>query len=196
MPGEPCRVLIVEDDEELGQAIARAVRALDPAATVLGTVAAALRFLPQTPRLIILDVGLPDGNGLEIAEAAAKLRPVPSIIAISGSATAEEAFALAQRGVRGYLQKPLSLPDLRDTIGRVMASPPQLGPIVASLVGQRPIQDVQSEIRRVMVEQAVALTKGNRTNASHLLSVSRQAVQQMARDMDLMPPASRNEPKE
>ena len=196
MSAEPCKVLIVEDDADLGQAIARAVRPLDPAATILGTVAAALRFLPRAPRLIILDVRLPDGSGLEVARAAAKLRPIPSIIAISGSATPEEAFALAQLGVRGYLQKPLSLPELRDTIEQVMASPPDLGPLVAPLVGQRPIQDVQGEIRRVMVEQAVALAKGNRTSASHLLSVSRQAVQQMARDMDLMPPAKKDAPEE
>jgi two-component system, response regulator RegA len=174
MQNHPRKVLIVEDDQDLAESIARSVRSLDPAATIANTVAAALRLLSEAPALIICDVRLPDGSGLEVVDAALKLHPIPSIITISGSATPEEAFVLAQRGVRGYLKKPLSLPDLRQTIEQVLASPPELAPIVASLVGQRPIQEVQGEIRRIMVEQALALSAGDHADATRLLDGGNQ----------------------
>jgi DNA-binding NtrC family response regulator len=182
MPNDPRKVLIVEDDRDLAESIARSVRSWDPAAAIAGTVAAAMRLLAAAPDLVICDVRLPDGSGLEIAEAALVRHPIPAIIAISGAATAEEAFALAQRGVRGYLKKPLSLPDLRQTIEKVLSSPPALESVVASMVGQRPIQEVQGEVRRIMVEQALALSGGDRADASRLLEVSRQILHEVPRN--------------
>jgi two-component system response regulator RegA len=182
MSGQQRKTLIVEDDRDLAESIARSVRSLDPAASIAGTVQEALRLLSESPVLIICDVRLPDGSGLQIAEAAMRQRPVPSIIAISGAATAEEAFALAQRGVRGYLSKPLSLPDLRQTIDKALDSPLALDPVVATLVGQRQIQEVQGEVRRIMVEQALALSGGDHANASRLLEVSRQILHEVPRD--------------
>jgi two-component system, response regulator RegA len=174
MQNETKKVLIVEDDRDLAECIARSVRSLDPAASIAVTVAEALRLLSEAPAVIICDVRLPDGSGLAVAEAALGMRPIPSIIAISGAASAEEAFALAQRGVRGYLKKPLSLQDLRQNIENLLSSPPILEPMVASLVGRRPIQEVQGEIRRIMVEEALARSGGDRADASRLLEVSRQ----------------------
>ena len=169
----PGRVLIVEDDVDLAQAIARSVRSLDPAAGIAETLGQAMRMLTPVPHLIVCDVRLPDGSGVELAEAAARLRPLPAVIAISGAATAEEAFALARHGVRGYLQKPLSLPGLRQTIERVLAEPLPLEPVVASLVGFREIQDVQSDVRQIMVEQALAMASGDRSQAASLLDAAR-----------------------
>ncbi len=179
------RVVVVEDDADLAMAIADAVCNLDPSPVVAGTVAEALAHLEDAPSLVICDVRLPDGSGLEVAEAACRLRPIPPIIAISGSATAEEGFALARQGVRAYLQKPLRLAELRQAIECAMTRPAPLEPLVASLVGQRTLDEVQAKVRRALVEQALALAGGNRTEASRLLRVTRQAVQQMARQFDL-----------
>lgn len=185
MPRDQCRIVVVEDDVDLAQAIARAVVALDPKPEVAGTVAEALLCLQRAPTLIVCDVGLPDGSGLQVAEAAARMRPMPSIIAISGTATPEEAFALARFGVSGYLQKPLVLSELRQTLDEVLAAPPDLQPLATSWVGRLSMHEVQGRVRRAMVEQALALSDGNRTNASRLLQVTRQAVQQMVRELEL-----------
>jgi len=171
------RVLIVEDDSDLAEAIARAVRAIDPAASIAGTVAQALAMLAPVPRLMVVDVRLPDGSGVAVAEAASKLRPIPAVIAISGSATPEEAFALARHGVRGYLKKPLALPDLRQTIERVISAPFDLAPVVASLVGHQEIQAVQEDVRRIMVEQALGMAGGDRADAAALLEVARKQME-------------------
>jgi two-component system response regulator RegA len=176
----PRRVLIVEDDVDLAQAIARSVRALDPEAGIAQTLAQALRMLTPVPHLIVCDVRLPDGSGVAVAEAAAQLRPFPAVVAISGAATAEEAFALARHGVRGYLQKPLSLPDLRQTIERVLAEPLPFEPVVATLVGHREIQDVQGDVRRIMVEQALAMAGGDRADAASLLEAARTHIRIVA----------------
>jgi two-component system, response regulator RegA len=185
MPRDQCRIVVVEDDVDLAQAIARAVVSLDPKPDVAGTVTEALLCLQREPSLIVCDIRLPDGSGLQVAEVAARMRPMPSMIAISGTATPEEAFALARFGVSGYLQKPLVLSELRRTIDQVLAMPPDLEPLATSCVGRLSIHEVQGRVRRAMVEQALALSDGNRTDASRLLQVTRQAVQQMVREMDL-----------
>ena len=162
----------MEDDSDLAQAIGRAIRSLDPAPRFAETLAQAMRLLSPVPNLIICDVRLPDGSGVALAEATVKLRPLPAVIAISGEATPEEAFQLARNGVRGYLKKPLSLPDLRQTIEHVLAEPLPLEPAVASLVGREEIQDVQSEVRQIMVTQALAMTGNDRTETATLLDAA------------------------
>jgi DNA-binding transcriptional LysR family regulator len=46
------------------------------------------------------------------------------------------------------------------------------------------MRELQTEVRRVMVEQALAKAEGSRSGAARLLSVSRQAVQQMVRERE------------
>ena len=57
-------------------------------------------------------------------------------------------------------------------------------------VGSASYQDITARVRRAMVEQALELAGGNRTGAARLLQVSRQAVQQLIRSLDLPPDAA------
>jgi DNA-binding NtrC family response regulator len=53
------------------------------------------------------------------------------------------------------------------------------------MVGSQPLHDIVGGVRRVLVEQALALSGGNKTHAAELLQVTRQAVQHMVRDLEL-----------
>jgi DNA-binding NtrC family response regulator len=66
-----------------------------------------------------------------------------------------------------------------------------LGTLAAAQVGHESLQRVQASVKRAMVERALALAADNRTNAARLLGVSRQAVQQMIRDLELRQAAPR-----
>lgn len=178
-------ILVVEDDPLLARAIARELGPWAREVHVAHDVQNALRLLALQPDLITLDIGLPDGTGLEIARAASKLRPIPDILAISGRATAQEAFRLAALGVRAFLAKPISLDSLCTTVQAILDNPRDLSPLLAGEVGRLRIRDVQTTVRRTMLEQALAIAGGNLTHAAKLLSVSRQAVQQMVRDLDI-----------
>lgn len=179
------RALVVEDDAELGRAVTRSLEEWGAEVTLATTLAFATDVLDRGFELVILDVGLPDGSGVSLAEKAATLRPAPLIVVFSGNATAEEAFRLGQLGVRGYLGKPVTLSDFAATIESMMAAAPDLAPFLVATVGKQPFQDVLAGVRRTMAEQALAVTGGNRTGAAKLLGVTRQAVQHLIRDLGI-----------
>lgn len=184
------RLLVVEDDPQLRGAIVEASEGwrfeLAPDRRVrfeeideADDVDEGIAMLEHRPDLVLVDVRLGAGSGLSVARAAAEMHPAPLLLAMSGQASAGEAFALAQTGVRGYLAKPFDLTQLRATIDGVLQEPPSLDPHIKAQVGQVYIHTVQDNVRRAMVEQALARSGGNFVHAARLLGVSRQAVQQM-----------------
>ena len=177
--------LVVEDDSLLRNALERTLKDWGASVECVASLAAGLAALTSSPHLVVFDIGLPDGSGVAIAEAASRLRPLPMMVAISGKATGPEGFKLARLGVLGYLPKPLSLADFTKTLERILAEAPDLVPTLVTAVGREPFQNVLTRLRRAMVEQALALSQGNKTVAAKLLGVTRQAVQQQIRDLDL-----------
>ncbi len=175
------RVLIVEDNVPLRAAIARQVEKWGAQPLEAGTAQEAVEFLDPPPDLIIIDVCLPDQPATAVLESASKLWPAPVKIAISGQASPEQAFRLAQLGVRDFLAKPFSLDELTATVERACDEAPDVDALISDAVGHVPMREVQGRVRSVMVRQALALTAGSRTGAARLLNVSRQAVQQIVR---------------
>ena len=143
--------------------------------------ATALTALEDGCDLLLLDVRLPDGSGVRIAEAAVSRRPTPLLVVLSGEATPHEAFQLAQLGAVQFVAKPFSLDELLAAIELVQVARVELAPIVRSCVGKADLRDVQDNVRRAMVEQALALANGNRSVAARLLRVTRQAIQKFIR---------------
>jgi len=133
------------------------------------------------PDLVLFDVRLPDGSGVRLAEAASRLRPKPTLVAISGQATAAEAFALGHAGVAHFVTKPFTIDRLLGTIDAARRWVPELEPLVAESVGKRELLELVSLVRGTMVDQALAKAEGSRRGAAKQLGVSRQAVQQIVR---------------
>lgn len=183
-PRKMDRVLIVEDDHELRSVLAGSARERGYVVQEAATCRDALRRVEECPDLVIVDIRLPDGNGLEVIERCSQLVPIPLVVSISGEATPEEAFKVSQAGASGYLAKPHTLEDLWRKVDEAAVRPPEIAPALAATVGHRPMREVQSDVRRVMVDQAMGLTGGSRRGAARLLHVSRQAVQQFLRRSD------------
>jgi two-component system, response regulator RegA len=181
---QPERVLIVEDHKPLRQAIARAARTWGAEVLEAGTVREGRALLARLPDVVIVDVALPDGQAQPIVEDAVRMRPVAAVIAMSGQASAEEAFQLARSGARRYLPKPISLEELTRSVEEALGDRPSLDPFVAAHVGNTPLREVQGEVRRVMIEQALAKARNSRSGAARLLDMTRQAVQQIVRELE------------
>jgi two-component system, response regulator RegA len=82
-------------------------------------------------------------------------------------------------------------------VEKALSEPPKLDALVAASVGRTPMRELQTEVRRVMVEQALAKAEGSRSGAARLLHVSRQAVQQMVREREEelgIPPTDEEDP--
>lgn len=180
-PRELRRVLVLEDNVPLRAAIARIVQSWGAQALEAGTAREGLALLAPPPDLIIADIRLPDESAFVVFDAASRLWPKPLGVAISGEASPDEAFRLAQMGVGAYLAKPLSLEELTAAVEAVRSAPPSLDLMVSACVGQLSLHEVQDRMRHVMLHQALALTEGSRSGAARLLDVSRQAVQQILR---------------
>ena len=94
------RALVVDDDDALRRSLVRFLRGMRTEVSEARTLDEALRLLARGPDLVMTDVRLPDGSGCAVAEMASRLSPQPLVVAMSGLASASEAFALAQWGVR------------------------------------------------------------------------------------------------
>ena len=184
------RALVVEDDPLLAGSLTDQLGDWGFDADSVGTVAAARAVLGEPWTLVLLDLALPDGSGMEVAAALARhtSRP-PLVVAVTGTAKVEEGFQLAKLGVRAYLPKPLNVADLRQTIRLLLEESSQnqlsVEAVARAEVGSASYQEITARVRRAMVERALALTGGSKTGAARLLGVSRQAVQQLIRSLEL-----------
>lgn len=81
------------------------------------------------PDIVLLDLGLPDGNGLEFCQQvrSARLDPSPPIIVLSGFRRAELGEAARRSGCSDYLEKPASPVDVMHRIEELIGKPPLAG---------------------------------------------------------------------
>jgi CheY-like chemotaxis protein len=126
----PAVVLHVED-EMPNRALLRAVVGRSSDATVTGAVileapdlAAARRILGEEPvDLVLLDVRLPDGNGLDLARDIAKgPAPRPDVIILSASVLPSERDAALASGASRFLEKPYVPSELISVISASLAT--------------------------------------------------------------------------
>jgi CheY-like chemotaxis protein len=119
------RVLLVED-EELNRVLVRAILARAPDPDVrdadlaeVATLADARESLANNPvDLVLLDLNLPDGNGLSLAtELAAHDDGRPEVVALTASVLPQERAAAMAAGCDGFLDKPYAAADLVRVIG-------------------------------------------------------------------------------
>jgi two-component system, NtrC family, response regulator HydG len=122
--------LIVDDDAEVRQVLAEFVEREGFAVSTAGTLADARREIAVlAPDILLVDVRLPDGNGLDILEG---LEPaaVPEVVLITGHATVETAVDALRRGVVDYLTKPVDFARLRmalANLARTLAMKGEIG---------------------------------------------------------------------
>ncbi|UQU66301.1 response regulator [Couchioplanes caeruleus] len=124
MTAENPRILLVED-EELNRTLVKAVLARAEVAAVRAaevleapTLAAARsRLDAEDVDLVLLDMNLPDGNGLslagELADGTATAgRRRPAVVAVTASVLPQDRAAALEAGCDGFLDKPYAAADL------------------------------------------------------------------------------------
>ena len=179
---KPQKVLVVDDDTSLLTALETALAEDAVEVRTCTDAASAIEMLDAwSPDVLLLDVTLPDGTAFDVLEANRAQRPAPLVIVISGSASPAQSFRLAQLGVRTYLAKPFTADDVRQAIAKAAAEALDLRPQIRGLVGQRPLKEVQEDVRATMLDEAVAKAEGSKKGAARLLQTSRQLVQYMLR---------------
>lgn len=104
------RVLILEDEDSIRRLCARALAPLRWQITQAERLADVLRMNDlDTYDLLITDIMLEDGNGLDAAALFLRLKPSAPVIVITGSPTAGIRERALKMGVKWFLNKPFRL---------------------------------------------------------------------------------------
>jgi two-component system OmpR family response regulator len=113
------RVLIVDDEEDFRETIVKRLNARKILAEGAGSGVKALQLLESKDYdVIVLDVKMPDMDGIETLRHIKKLKPEIEVIMLTGHASVEFGLKGMQLGAFDYVMKPAPLNELLDTIGQ------------------------------------------------------------------------------
>jgi two-component system KDP operon response regulator KdpE len=113
------RVLVVEDEQGIREVL-RALLEAENYRVVEAATAERAQIEARThkPDLLLVDLGLPDGNGLEVIRSVREWSPMP-ILVLSARTMEEQKIAALDAGADDYVTKPFSAPEL---LARVRAA--------------------------------------------------------------------------
>jgi DNA-binding NarL/FixJ family response regulator len=129
----PFKVLIVEDDARFRDAFARAI---DTAAdmSLIGSAqdfASGLALLAAQPDVMLVDLELPDGNGMDLIREAARVLPQCDVMVVTIFGDEQNVLRSIEAGATGYLLKDLPAEQLVEQIRILRAGGSPISPIIA-----------------------------------------------------------------
>jgi two-component system response regulator AtoC len=168
------KVLIVEDDLATRKGLEESVKDLGGETRSVGTVKDAVRAVEEfDPRLLIVDIHLPDGDGIEILRTARESDPEREGIVITGQGSIDNAIEALRAGAVDYLLKPLRPAQLEVVFNRLadrrrlesevetLRAELQETGRLGDLVGRSPVMtQIFDVIRRVAKSNAPVLITG------------------------------------
>jgi two-component system response regulator AtoC len=115
-------ILVVDDDERLRQTLSLLLRTAGHDVLTAADVQGAERVLGERDvDLVISDLRMPGGSGLDVLDTVKRLEADASVILLTAYGTVESAVQAMQRGAFDYLQKPFDAEELKVRVGRALA---------------------------------------------------------------------------
>lgn len=133
------RVLIVEDDSQMREFFAASVLRCDRLALAasMGSVAEARAWLDDATHrvdVLLVDLGLPDGSGLDVIRYARQLHPECEPLVISMFGDEDNVLASIEAGALGYIHKDSTPENVADTILEMKLGASPISPMIARRV--------------------------------------------------------------
>lgn len=113
------RVLVVDDENLMRTMVEVACRRLGHEALCAATLAEGRRLAAAGVDVILLDMLLPDGNGLDAQQELAALPDAPDIVVITGHGDGDAAEKALRGGVWDFLMKPVRVCDVEETLSHL-----------------------------------------------------------------------------
>ncbi|MEO8481037.1 MAG: response regulator [Acidobacteriota bacterium] len=162
-------LLLVEDDDALRGRLARAFasRGIDVRQAANSREAETLAR-EDPPELVVLDLRMPDGSGLDLIPTLIQIDPNTRIVVLTGYGSVATAIEAIRRGATHYLTKPADADEILAAFERgsgPRADTPQLQPMSLDRVEWE-------HINRVLVD-----CQGNISEAARVLQIHRRSLQ-------------------
>ncbi|MDB6453210.1 response regulator [Falsirhodobacter sp. 20TX0035] len=174
-------ILVADDDRTIRTVLTQALTRAGCKVHATSSLLTLMRWVEEGKGdLVISDVVMPDGNGLEALPRIAKLRPGLPVIVISAQNTIMTAIQAAEAEAFDYLPKPFDLPDLMKRSARALESkrrapnrpaPAREGSDDLPLVGRTPaMQALYRLVARVMNTDLPVLITGESGTGKSLIA--------------------------
>jgi DNA-binding NarL/FixJ family response regulator len=186
MSVEP-RVAIVDDHQLFRSGVRAELEGLvEIVGDADGVDSAERLLLDSSPDVVLLDVHMPDGGGVEVIRRVAPERPNTRFLALSVSDDAEDVIAVIRAGARGYVTKTISGEELADAIRRVhggdaVFSPRLAGFVLDAFAGAPPTPSADAELDQLTPREREVLQHIARgymyKEIAHRLDISAKTVE-------------------
>ncbi len=174
------RVLVVDDDAAIRTVVREALRREGHLVETAASVAEQRRVLERfSPHVLVTDVVLPDGNGLDIVPEMLSTYPGMPVIVLSAQNTLATAVRATEQGAFEYLPKPFDLGELTRAVADAIAAGGLAGDDAATggggeelpLIGRSPpMQEVYRTIARVVANDLTVLILGESGTGKELVA--------------------------
>lgn len=114
------KILIIDDEESIVKILAKFLEKEGHEVHSANTAADGLeKNTSLKPEVILLDLNLPDMNGMEVLAKLNKGLRTSSLMIITGAGTPDTALKSMQMGVEDFIQKPIELSRLKFMLGKI-----------------------------------------------------------------------------
>ena len=145
-------ILVVEDEKAISNFICRALTANEYLPITAATVKEAVTlFFSRQPHLVLLDLGLPDQDGMDLLVELKELSPNTPIIVVSARDQESEKVRALDLGADDYITKPFGVPELLARIRATLRHADRLLQAQDSVRESYQVGDLLIDIRRHQV---------------------------------------------
>jgi two-component system, NtrC family, response regulator AtoC len=111
------KILIVDDDRFVRMALGEALRSWEYDVLEADSIKSATQmFEDEEPPIVLLDIDLPDGSGLDLLERIKHEKPDTIVVMITGNVDVENSVAALRGGAHDFIGKPVRVEELRVTL--------------------------------------------------------------------------------
>ena len=136
----PTRILVVDDDEAFRESVCTAI-ARDDAMVLAAQAGSVARAREAIVRgnfdVALVDLGLPDGNGIDLIREIARTRPEIDVMVVTVFGDEAHVIASIEAGATGYLLKRSLIDTLGATVRELRAGGSPISPVIARQLLQR-----------------------------------------------------------